>query len=157
VSPLFLGKATDALLRGELPVGEIIVYVGLRFMVSLFEEGQRLVYLRVKQVRTSCLLSNAGARDVARQGLRARTRRCVPRPLQAAYHEIAVRTFAHLHSLSLQWHISKRSGVVLRAMDRGIGSASTVVDNLFLRLVRGALMHLLAAAVGAAVLKSCGG
>lgn len=60
---------------------------------------------------------------------------CSPPPLQAAYHEIAVRTFAHLHSLSLQWHISKRSGVVLRAMDRGIGSASTVVDNLFLRLV----------------------
>jgi ATP-binding cassette subfamily B protein len=55
---------------------------------------------------------------------------------ETAYHEIACRTFAHLHGLSLSWHISKRTGVVLRAVDRGIASAATVVDMLFLKLVR---------------------
>jgi hypothetical protein len=82
---------------------------------------------------------------------------CFRTPLQAAYHEIAVRTFAHLHSLSLQWHISKRSGVVLRAMDRGIGSASTVVDNLFLRLVRGWLVTDARNSCWRCSLVSCGG
>lgn len=101
VSPSYMGAATDALLRGEFPVGPLVAFALLRFAASAFEEVQRLVYLRVKQV---------------------------------AYHEIAVRTFAHLHSLSLHWHVSKRSGVVLRAMDRGISSAATVVDSLFLRL-----------------------
>lgn len=54
---------------------------------------------------------------------------------EVAYQEIAERTFIHLHSLSLDWHLSKRTGEVLRAMDRGIASASNVVNMLFLRLV----------------------
>lgn len=102
LAPIYLGAATDQLVAGQFPAGAIIAYGVLRFLVSLFEEGQRLIYLQVKQ---------------------------------AAYHEVAVATFEHLHRLSLQWHITKRSGVVLRAMDRGISSAATVVDNLFLRLV----------------------
>lgn len=89
MSPLFLGKATDALLRGELPVGEIIVYVGLRFMVSLFEEGQRLVYLRVKQVRTSCLLSNATA-SIAKSATQRGVCSCM-----RARHSVCVRARNH--------------------------------------------------------------
>lgn len=101
-SPLFLGRATDKLLRGQLPAGDLVAFGALRFGVSAFEEAQRLVYLRTKE---------------------------------AAYLTTAAAVFAHLHALSLHWHITKRSGVVLRAMDRGISSASTVVDMLFLRLV----------------------
>lgn len=54
---------------------------------------------------------------------------------EVAYREIASSTFTHLHSLSVQWHLNRRIGVVVRAMDRGISSAATVVDWLFLRLV----------------------
>jgi hypothetical protein len=102
-APSFLGIATDALVRKDLPgaVRAILMFGVLRLSVSIFEEAQRLVYLRVKEV---------------------------------AYHELACTTFEHLHTLSLNWHVSKQSGVVLRAMDRGISSASTVVDLLFLRL-----------------------
>ncbi|RYG56336.1 ABC transporter ATP-binding protein/permease, partial [archaeon] len=101
VAPALLGSAMDALLRGVLPVSQLVIFGVLRFGVAAFDQLQRLVYLRVKQV---------------------------------AAHEIAVSTFGHLHSLSLFWHINKRSGVVLRALDRGINSAAVVVDNLFLRL-----------------------
>jgi ABC-type multidrug transport system fused ATPase/permease subunit len=101
-SPIFLGKAMDAMTRQEFPLMDLIIYGILRFGVSTFEEVQRLVYLRVKQ---------------------------------AAYHETAVAAFRHVHSLSLHWHINKRSGVVMKAMDRGISSASTVVDMLVLRMV----------------------
>jgi hypothetical protein len=37
---------------------------------------------------------------------------------QQAYIEIAQHTFAHLHTLSLQWHLKKKTGGVLRSMDR---------------------------------------
>ena len=103
VAPAFLGTATDALVRRDLPAcfSAVITFGVLRLLVSVFEELQRLVYLRVKEV---------------------------------AYLELATTTFKHLHELSLHWHVSKQSGVVMRAMDRGISSASTVVDLLFLRL-----------------------
>ena len=90
LSPLYLGRATDLLLRGDFPWQPILLFAFLRFGSSACDEMQRLVYLRTKEV---------------------------------AYRQIAGTTFAHLHSLSLHWHISKRSGVVLRSMDRGISSA----------------------------------
>jgi len=54
---------------------------------------------------------------------------------QAAYIEIAERTFTHLHSLSLQWHLQKKMGNVIRSMDRGTEAANTLVTYLFLYLV----------------------
>ena len=53
---------------------------------------------------------------------------------QAAYAEIAQQTFAHLHSLSLEWHLKKKMGNILRSMDRGVAAADTVVSYLFLYL-----------------------
>ena len=38
---------------------------------------------------------------------------------QTAYAEISVTVFEHLHSLSLEWHLKKKMGNVLRGMDRG--------------------------------------
>jgi len=54
---------------------------------------------------------------------------------QEAYVEIAERTFAHLHNLSLQWHLKKKMGNVIRSMDRGTEAANTLVTYLFLYLV----------------------
>jgi len=54
---------------------------------------------------------------------------------QHAFVELAQHTFSHLHSLSLQWHVSKKIGTVLRSSDRGILAADTVVTYLFLYLL----------------------
>jgi ABC-type transport system involved in Fe-S cluster assembly fused permease/ATPase subunit len=54
---------------------------------------------------------------------------------QTAFNEVAMHTFAHLHSLSLDFHLTKQTGEVLRAIDRGQTSANNVVNYLFLRLV----------------------
>mmetsp|Transcript_30408 Transcript_30408/g.40146 ORF Transcript_30408/g.40146 Transcript_30408/m.40146 type:complete len:852 (+) Transcript_30408:38-2593(+) len=54
---------------------------------------------------------------------------------QAAYIEIAETTFTHLHNLSLQWHLKKKMGNVIRSMDRGTEAANTLVTYLFLYLV----------------------
>eukprot|EP01138_Halocafeteria_seosinensis_P007431 gb/GECG01007596.1/.p1 GENE.gb/GECG01007596.1/~~gb/GECG01007596.1/.p1 ORF type:complete len:692 (+),score=88.52 gb/GECG01007596.1/:1-2076(+) len=102
MGPVYLGNATDELAAGTFPVTSLILFSGLAFGSKGFNELQRIIYLRVKEV--------AGV-------------------------ELAETSFAHVQTLSLNWHLTKKSGVVLRAMDRGVQSASTVVDMLFLRLV----------------------
>ncbi|CAM9100534.1 unnamed protein product, partial [Phaeothamnion confervicola] len=54
---------------------------------------------------------------------------------QQAYIEIAEQTFRHLHNLSLQWHLNKKMGNVIRSMDRGTDAANNLVTYLFLYLV----------------------
>ncbi|KAF0700125.1 Aste57867_9356 [Aphanomyces stellatus] len=54
---------------------------------------------------------------------------------QTAYVEIATMTYEHLHSLSLDWHLKKKLGDVLRSMDRGVESANSVVSYMFLYLL----------------------
>ncbi|KAF0706491.1 hypothetical protein AaE_014083 [Aphanomyces astaci] len=54
---------------------------------------------------------------------------------QTAYVEMATMTYEHLHSLSLDWHLKKKLGDVLRSMDRGVESANSVVSYMFLYLL----------------------
>jgi len=58
---------------------------------------------------------------------------------QTAYAQISENTFMHLHCLSLEWHLKKKMGNVLRSMDRGVNSANTVVTYLFLYLLPSAV------------------
>ncbi|CUG88051.1 ABC transporter, putative, partial [Bodo saltans] len=46
---------------------------------------------------------------------------------QVAYAEVAETTFTHLHALSLEWHLKKRMGNIVRAMDRGMNGADTLM------------------------------
>ena len=57
------------------------------------------------------------------------------RVAQAGFIQIATASFAHLHSLSLGWHLSKKMGEVLRSMDRGIAACDQLMNWLFLWLV----------------------
>jgi hypothetical protein len=54
---------------------------------------------------------------------------------QHAFAEIAENTFRHLLGLSLDWHLRKKMGEVLRVMDRGIASADSVMNYLILFLL----------------------
>eukprot|EP00435_Cladocopium_sp_Y103_P042829 s69_g11.t3 len=54
---------------------------------------------------------------------------------QAASIEIADNTFAHLHSLSLDWHLRKKMGQTVRSMDRGIQAAQQTMQYVVLYLI----------------------
>jgi ABC-type transport system involved in Fe-S cluster assembly fused permease/ATPase subunit len=54
---------------------------------------------------------------------------------QAAFVQLSETAFGHLHSLSLDWHLSKKMGEVLRSMDRGIAACDTLMKYLFLWLI----------------------
>eukprot|EP00753_Platysulcus_tardus_P006164 PLAT14008.1.p1 GENE.PLAT14008.1~~PLAT14008.1.p1 ORF type:complete len:622 (-),score=315.21 PLAT14008.1:70-1935(-) len=101
IAPIFIGSATNELVKGELPLWSIAFYAALKLASQILKEAQKFVYLKVKQ---------------------------------AAYLEVAEKTFNHLLRLSLNWHLSKKTGKVLVSMDRGINSADRVVTSLFLYL-----------------------
>jgi ABC-type multidrug transport system fused ATPase/permease subunit len=54
---------------------------------------------------------------------------------QQASIELQELTFSHLHSLSLNWHLSKKTGSVMKSMDRGVEAANQLITYLFLFLM----------------------
>ena len=54
---------------------------------------------------------------------------------QAAFVQLSEVSFKHLHELSLDWHLRKKLGEVIRSMDRGIQACDTLMKFLFLWLV----------------------
>lgn len=53
---------------------------------------------------------------------------------QVAFIEISQTTFAHMHNLSLDWHLRKKMGDVLRSLDRGVTASNSMVKYVFLYL-----------------------
>jgi ABC-type transport system involved in Fe-S cluster assembly fused permease/ATPase subunit len=54
---------------------------------------------------------------------------------QQANIQLAEQAFSHIHKLSLNWHLSKKMGNVIRSMDRGTSAADTLITYLFLFLI----------------------
>jgi ABC-type transport system involved in Fe-S cluster assembly fused permease/ATPase subunit len=65
------------------------------------------------------------------------------RVAQAAFVQLSEVSFKHLHELSLDWHLKKKLGEVIRSMDRGILACDTLMKFLFLWLVPAMLECLL--------------
>lgn len=49
---------------------------------------------------------------------------------QYTTREIELELFAHLHSLSLRWHLNRKTGEVLRVMDRGTDSITNLLNYI---------------------------
>lgn len=43
--------------------------------------------------------------------------------------------FRHLHSLSLRWHLQRKTGEVLRVMDRGTDSINNLLNYILFSIV----------------------
>lgn len=54
---------------------------------------------------------------------------------QQASVQLTLQTFVHVHNLSLGWHLSKKTGSVMKSVDRGVLAANTLVQWMFLYLV----------------------
>ena len=54
---------------------------------------------------------------------------------KTAFTQLSKTTFAHLHALSLDWHLKKKLGDTLRSMDRGIAACDSLMTYGFLYLV----------------------
>ncbi|XP_029043529.1 ATP-binding cassette sub-family B member 6 [Osmia bicornis bicornis] len=54
---------------------------------------------------------------------------------QYTTREIEVELFRHLHSLSLRWHLGRKTGEVLRIMDRGTDSISNLLNYIIFSII----------------------
>lgn len=48
---------------------------------------------------------------------------------------VEVKLFSHLHSLSMRWHLSRKTGEVLRIMDRGTNSINNLLNYLLFNIL----------------------
>jgi len=53
---------------------------------------------------------------------------------QYTTREISVKMFEHLHGLSLSYHINRKTGEVLRVMDRGTNSIITLLNQIIFQI-----------------------
>jgi ATP-binding cassette subfamily B (MDR/TAP) protein 6 len=53
---------------------------------------------------------------------------------QYTTREIQVGLFSHLHQLCLRWHLSRKTGEVLRVMDRGTTSVNGLLSMLLFNI-----------------------
>jgi len=112
ISPIFLAKATDKISKvlakesgGAAVSSDIIWYLVIYALMSFFSKA-------LKEAQSLIYI----------------------RVQQAAYIEIADTTFKHLHSLSLDWHLRKKMGNVVRSLDRGVAAAQQTMQYVFLYL-----------------------
>jgi ATP-binding cassette subfamily B (MDR/TAP) protein 6 len=54
---------------------------------------------------------------------------------QFTTRELQVDLFRHLHSLSLRWHLARKTGEVLRVMDRGAGAVNSIMQYLVFSII----------------------
>jgi ATP-binding cassette subfamily B protein len=106
-SPLFLGYAIDALTTSKSVHGQtFIVKIALGYALAMIA-----AYI------ISRILMQAMAQ--LRDGIFAKVQ-------YHAMREVAVSTFAHVHTLSLRFHLERKTGGLGRVIDRGIKG----IDNL---------------------------
>ncbi|KAI3642591.1 hypothetical protein MP228_012146 [Amoeboaphelidium protococcarum] len=48
--------------------------------------------------------------------------------------EVSISMFQHLHSLSLKWHLNRKTGEVLRVMDRGTQAIATLLSYIWFNI-----------------------
>ncbi|KAF4320791.1 hypothetical protein BBI17_004970 [Phytophthora kernoviae] len=105
LAPLFLKEATNVLSESQLT--RIPVFSIGMYCATLF------VFAAAKQLQTYLFM-------VVKQH---------------AYQDVAAKLFGHLHSLSMNYHLTKKTGKVLRCLDRGSSSTDNIVNVLFFRLL----------------------
>nr|XP_045600153.1 ATP-binding cassette sub-family B member 6-like [Procambarus clarkii] len=54
---------------------------------------------------------------------------------QYTSREVQVQLFTHLHNLSLRWHLGRKTGEVLRVMDRGTNSINTLLSYIVFNIL----------------------
>jgi hypothetical protein len=54
---------------------------------------------------------------------------------QYATREVSIHVFRHLHNLSLRWHLNRKTGEVLRVMDKGTQAITSLLSYLWFNIV----------------------
>ncbi|POM77335.1 ATP-binding cassette (ABC) Superfamily, partial [Phytophthora palmivora] len=122
LAPLFLKEATNTISESQftrIPIFAIAMYCVTLFGFAAAKQLQTYLYMVVKQ---------HAYQDVAAK---------VPDSHAefVLYGSLRADLFGHLHSLSMNYHLTKKTGKVLRCLDRGSTSTDNIVNVIFFRLL----------------------
>jgi len=107
--PIFSKKIVDELAEKKFAWGLILAFVGLK-MIQGGATGSQ------------------GILNITRSFLWIKVSQYTKR-------EIQVGLFRHLHGLSLRWHLSRKTGEILRVMDRGTDSINGLLNYLIFSIL----------------------
>ncbi|XP_023932303.1 ATP-binding cassette sub-family B member 6, mitochondrial [Lingula anatina] len=107
--PIYSKDIVDALTNHQFCWQFILIYVGLRFL----QGGGTGSIGVINNLRTFMWI-----------GVQQYTTR-----------EMAVKLFGHLHGLSLRWHLNRKTGEVLRIMDRGTTSVNSILNYVLFNIL----------------------
>ncbi|WP_075575149.1 ABCB family ABC transporter ATP-binding protein/permease [Lysobacter antibioticus] len=121
------------LLGLALVLGTKLALVGLPLLLKQLIDalGQQPTALTVP----AALLMAYGALRLASSLLQELRTIIFARVLARSSREVGLRVFAHLHALSLRFHLDRRTGAVGRDLERGMGSISELLDTLLYMVV----------------------
>ncbi|WP_363797854.1 ABC transporter ATP-binding protein/permease [Lysobacter firmicutimachus] len=121
------------LLGLALVLGTKLALVGLPVLLKQLIDalGQQPTALTVP----AALLMAYGALRLASSLLQELRTIVFARVLARSSREVGLRVFAHLHALSLRFHLDRRTGAVGRDLERGMGSISELLDTLLYMVV----------------------
>ena len=108
--PIYYKKIVDALSES-----------GLQLELAVWPWSQVVVWVVLKALQGGGM--GQGLLNNARSLLWIKIQQFITRETQ-------VGLFQHLHNLSLRWHMSRKTGEVLRVMDRGTGSINNLMSYL---------------------------
>lgn len=54
---------------------------------------------------------------------------------QRTTRRISVEMFTHLHSLSLRYHLTRKTGEILRIQDRGVASIESLLESICFNII----------------------
>jgi len=104
--PIYSKKIVNSLSEGSawgVVAGQVVVYTALRYL-----QGSG---------------GGSGLLNSMRSFLWLRVQQYTNRNIQ-------LKLFSHLHSLSLRWHLSRKTGEVLRSIDRGTASINNILSYI---------------------------
>ncbi|KAM5124838.1 ATP-binding cassette sub-family B member 6 [Mantella aurantiaca] len=105
--PIFYKKIVDQLTEGS-PWHALALTVCLYVLLKLLQGGGAGATGFVSNMRTFLWI----------------------RVQQFTNREVQIRLFAHLHALSLRWHLGRKTGEVLRSVDRGTSSINSLLSYI---------------------------
>jgi ABC-type transport system involved in Fe-S cluster assembly fused permease/ATPase subunit len=110
LQPLVFGRAVQALSEPSTPLNTVGELVALNAVLKVGTD----LCARLQELVFSVVCRNAEV-------------------------EISSHTYAHIHAMSADWHIKKKMGSVVRKLDRGVSAAESLVQQVCIFLVPGAL------------------
>ncbi|MFK3649256.1 ABCB family ABC transporter ATP-binding protein/permease [Lysobacter enzymogenes] len=116
-----------------LVLGTKLAMVGMPLLLKQLIDalGQKPTALTVP----AALLMAYGALRLASALLQEIRTVVFARVLARSAREVGLRVFAHLHALSLRFHLDRRTGAVGRDLERGMGSISELLDTVLYMVV----------------------